>query len=102
MEKIIVNILIKLQAVCRGLYTNNLKNWVLTASDSHSWIVGEMERPFGRGLNLQIEVEDVDSLYQCFKNGGYPLFLEMEEKRYRVHEKVSLRLCGFAPLRLTV
>jgi catechol 2,3-dioxygenase-like lactoylglutathione lyase family enzyme len=54
---------------------------------TRSWIVGEMERPFGRGMHLQIEVEDVEGLYQAFKKAKYPLFLDMEEKWYRIHDK---------------
>jgi catechol 2,3-dioxygenase-like lactoylglutathione lyase family enzyme len=54
---------------------------------SRSWLVGTMEKPFGRGLNLQIEVNDVQLLYQNFKEGNYPLFLDLEEKWYRVNDK---------------
>lgn len=54
---------------------------------SRHWSVGQMERPFGRGMNLQIEVEDIQNLYQNFKKAGYPLFLEMEEKWYRIDDK---------------
>lgn len=57
-------------------------------SKSRSWFVGEMEKPFGRGMHFQIEVEDVQSLYQIFKKAQYPIFLEMEEKWYRIgHEE---------------
>lgn len=55
-------------------------------TESRTWWVGEMERPFGRGINLQIEVPDVDFLYQHFKKLGYPIFFDLEEKRYRVQD----------------
>lgn len=41
------------------------------------------EPPFGRGLNLQIEVEDVDRLLAALAAAGWPLFLPLEEKWYR-------------------
>ena len=46
-----------------------------------------MEKPFGRGLNLQVEVKDVQLLYQNFKKAKYPIFLELEEKWYRMNDK---------------
>ncbi|MCX6989675.1 MAG: hypothetical protein NTX49_01205 [Chlamydiae bacterium] len=54
---------------------------------SRCWLVGEMERPFGRGMHLQIEVEDVDQLYQSFKKVAYPIFFDLEEKWYRAKEQ---------------
>ena len=54
---------------------------------SRSWLVGQMERPFGRGMHLQIEVQDVDRLYQSFKKAEYQIFFDLEEKWYRVNDK---------------
>ena len=54
---------------------------------TRSWLVGPMERPFGRGMNLQIEVDEVLALYQKFKNYEYPIFWDMEEKWYRIEDK---------------
>jgi hypothetical protein len=54
---------------------------------SRSWYVGQMEKPFGRGMNLQIEVLDVQSLYQNFKKASYPIFFDFEEKWYRMDDK---------------
>ncbi len=49
--------------------------------------VGKLERPFGRGMHFQIEVSDVQSLYQNFKKQSYPIFFYMEEKWYRKNDK---------------
>ncbi|MDO8483030.1 MAG: VOC family protein [bacterium] len=54
---------------------------------SRTWKVGELKRPFGRGMHFQIEVPDVQSLYQNFKKADYPIFFEMEEKWYRMNDK---------------
>ena len=51
--------------------------------NSRAFKVGELEYPFGRGMHFQIEVSDVQELYNNFKNNNYPLFIEMEEKWYR-------------------
>jgi catechol 2,3-dioxygenase-like lactoylglutathione lyase family enzyme len=54
---------------------------------SRSWLSGEIERPFGRGMHLQIEVQDVQGLYQNFKKAKYQIFFEIEEKWYRINDK---------------
>ncbi len=51
------------------------------------WSVGKLEKPFGRGMHFQIEVNDADKLYERFINNKYPIFFEMEEKWYRLKNK---------------
>ena len=51
-----------------------------------TWATGEFDYPLGRGINLQIEVGDVDALYDDVKAAGRPIFLEMEEKWYRADD----------------
>jgi catechol 2,3-dioxygenase-like lactoylglutathione lyase family enzyme len=53
------------------------------AGDERSWIAGELVQPFGRGMNLGIEVEDVEALYASCVRHGARIFLAMEEKWYR-------------------
>ena len=53
---------------------------------TRNWKVGDLERPFGRGVNFQIEVPDVEHLYKNFKEADYPIYLDMEEKWYRMNE----------------
>lgn len=56
-------------------------------TNRRAWLVGQMERPFGRGMHLQIEVQDVHRLYQGFKRAEYQIFFDLEEKWYRVNDK---------------
>jgi catechol 2,3-dioxygenase-like lactoylglutathione lyase family enzyme len=51
-----------------------------------SWMTGTLEKPFGRGVNLQIEADNVDSLYAHVLQEKLPLFRPMEEKWYRVDD----------------
>jgi catechol 2,3-dioxygenase-like lactoylglutathione lyase family enzyme len=44
------------------------------------------ERPFGRGINFQIVASDVDALAARIQAEGYPLFIALEERRYRVRQ----------------
>ena len=50
---------------------------------TRTWMTGELEYPLGRGINLQIEVPNVDSLLERLKQNDISLFMELEEKWYR-------------------
>jgi catechol 2,3-dioxygenase-like lactoylglutathione lyase family enzyme len=55
------------------------------------WITGELKRPFGRGLNLQIEVEDVTRLYaRVLREATEFIYVPLEEKTYRCGDKSVL------------
>jgi len=47
------------------------------------FVAGDLRQPYGRGLNLQIEVSDVDQLHEAVIAAGAPIYLPMEEKWYR-------------------
>ena len=51
-----------------------------------TWLSGPMEKPYGRGINLQIDSDEVDALYDRVKSSGAKIFLEMEEKWYRMND----------------
>jgi catechol 2,3-dioxygenase-like lactoylglutathione lyase family enzyme len=46
------------------------------------WITGEMAHPFGRGVNLQIAVEDMAAPLDRLKNADWGLYFAPEEKWY--------------------
>lgn len=48
-----------------------------------AWRTGALERPFGRGINLQIEVQEVLPLRERLKAANYPVKAEVEENWYR-------------------
>jgi catechol 2,3-dioxygenase-like lactoylglutathione lyase family enzyme len=54
-----------------------------------SWTTAEMTHPFGRGMNLQIEVSDVDALHAAVVAAGAPIFLPMEERWYRMDDVLT-------------
>jgi catechol 2,3-dioxygenase-like lactoylglutathione lyase family enzyme len=45
-----------------------------------------LEYPFGRGMNLQIEVADVDTLYARVQQAGLGVIIALEERWYRQAE----------------
>ena len=51
------------------------------------WLTGELEKPFGRGINFQIETDAIDDLHEKIISNGYELFLPLENKWYRQNDK---------------
>ncbi len=50
------------------------------------WETGELEYPFGRGINLEMTVSDITGLYDRIVSEGIPLFREMRTTAYRTAE----------------
>jgi catechol 2,3-dioxygenase-like lactoylglutathione lyase family enzyme len=48
-----------------------------------AWLTGRLDPPFGRGLNLQIEVADVAALARKLEVAGLPLFRPLTTEWYR-------------------
>ncbi len=44
------------------------------------WATGELSRPFGRGVNFQMEVEDAAALLQQAGNLGYPVMVPLKDR----------------------
>lgn len=56
-------------------------------SKSHrTWISGILEKPFGRGVNLQIMTTMISELYAHVQHANADIFLPIEEKWYRVND----------------
>jgi len=47
------------------------------------WETAKLEYPFGRGINFQIEIDDVDTLIARVKDMGYVLFMDPFVSRYK-------------------
>ncbi len=54
----------------------------LTEND-RKWLSGPLEKPFGRGINLQMITSSIDDLYKTVSAHGIPFFMGIEEKWYR-------------------
>ena len=48
------------------------------------WITGQLDQPFGRGMNLQISVANIEPIQRALEGASWPLYLEPETKWYRV------------------
>jgi catechol 2,3-dioxygenase-like lactoylglutathione lyase family enzyme len=57
---------------------------MLEQAHSEGWVVGPLERPFGRGINLQIEVDNVQSTRAALASVGLKVFREPADSWYQV------------------
>ena len=46
------------------------------------WKTGEMEVPFGRGINIQMDVTNLQEVLDSLSENSIDLFMEPEEKTY--------------------
>ena len=57
-------------------------------SRNDKWDVGTLKYPFGNGINFQLEVENLDEIYNNLKNANYTITFEIEENWYRQDDKL--------------
>ena len=70
-------------------------NQIILEQINGNWNVGKMEYPFGRGINFEMTISDVDAVYERIEKAGMKLFRKMEVKDYEcgnetVHQKQFL------------
>ncbi len=58
-------------------------NQMMFEQENGHWSVGALEPPFGRGVNFEMTVSDVDALYRLVLDAGITPFREIETHRYR-------------------
>lgn len=63
-------------------------NQLMIEEVNDNWNVGKLEYPFGRGVNISMEVENIDKLYELVKKKQYPFFRDMQIDSYQVGDKV--------------
>ena len=57
-------------------------------SDNDKWNISPLSYPFGNGINFQLEVDNLDEIYNNFKNANYKITFDIEENWYRQDDKL--------------
>lgn len=57
-------------------------------ADNDKWDIAPLSYPFGNGINFQLEVENLDEIYNSFKNLNYKITFDIEENWYRKDNKL--------------
>lgn len=64
------------------------ENQLMIEEINDHWNVGDLEYPFGRGINLSMSVSDIDALYQKLKAQNFVFFKELMSNTYQVEEEL--------------
>ena len=64
------------------------ENQIMIEEENDNWNTGEMEYPFGRGINLSMSVKNIEKMYHDLKDKKICFFKELETHDYRVNNKV--------------
>lgn len=57
-------------------------------ADNDKWDVAPLLYPFGNGINFQLEVDNVEHIYNSLKENNYKIAFELEENWYRQENKL--------------
>ena len=66
-------------------------NQMMLEQENGHWSVGELEYPFGRGINFEMTVSDVDAIYKRVLDAGIKPFREMQVSNYRSNDEVVVQ-----------
>ena len=53
---------------------------------NNHWSVGRLEKPFGRGINFQIETNEIDAIYDRLVKNKVEIYKPIFESRYKADD----------------
>jgi catechol 2,3-dioxygenase-like lactoylglutathione lyase family enzyme len=59
------------------------------ADPARTWLAGALTHPYGRGINLQIEVADVAAVHDSIVAAGARILVPVEDRWYRVGDVMT-------------
>ncbi len=62
-------------------------NQLMFEEENGNWNTGALEYPYGRGVNFEMTVGDVDGLYKRVLKHGIPVFRELRTSHYRNNDE---------------
>lgn len=63
-------------------------NQIMIEENNDNWNTGKLEYPYGRGINISMEISDIDSMYKRLKDKNINFFLDLEVHKYQVNNKI--------------
>ncbi len=63
-------------------------NQIMIQENNNRWNTGELNYPYGRGINISMTVKDVEKMYNELKDKNIKFFLDLETHEYRVKDKI--------------
>lgn len=62
---------------------------IMIEQETDFWLTARREKPYGRGINLQIEIDDLDRLATKINQAGIAFYREPVDRWYRVDDHES-------------
>jgi len=62
-------------------------NQIMIEEVNNNWNVGELEYPFGRGINISMSVKNIDNYYSDLSNKGIIFFKDLMINKYKANNK---------------
>ena len=56
---------------------------IMISQANGKWNTGELKFPFGRGINFQIEVDNITPIVESLRKNRHPIFIEPKDNWYR-------------------
>ena len=66
-------------------------NQIMFQEINNNWSVGTLEYPFGRGINFEMTVSNIDKLYNKVKASNITLFKDLMISNYRKDNKTIVQ-----------
>lgn len=63
-------------------------NQIMIEEINDNWVVGKMDYPFGRGINISMAIKDIDMLYKNLKAKNINMFKDLEVHEYTVNNEI--------------
>ena len=57
-------------------------------SNNDKWNLAPLTYPYGNGVNFQLEIKEIDKIYNNLKQSNYKITFEIEENWYRQKNKL--------------
>lgn len=64
-------------------------NQIMIEENNDNWNTGNLEHPYGRGINLIMTVSNIEKMYEILKEKNIKFFLDLEIHEYRINDKIS-------------
>lgn len=66
------------------------KAQIMIEEINDNWNVGQLIRPFGRGVNFQIQTNEIDNISKKLKENHIEIFKDIFESEYAVKDRLYL------------
>lgn len=64
------------------------ENQLMIEEINNNWNTGKLEYPFGRGINISMEVNNINLIYQKAIQNNYNIFKNIMTNKYRVGDNL--------------